>query len=134
MAEAHHLQVQPIHLAANGGALGLDRFTGEPSWYSTYEQQFSSDGAAGRLVSWHSFDTSWDSWEMHPSGDEVVLCVNGAIELVQDLDGRLVITSLAPGQWVVNKAGTWHTANVAEGSATSCVFITSGFGTQHRSR
>ena len=134
MAEAHHLQTYPIHLAANGEALELDRFTGEPWWYAAYEQQFSSDGAAGRLVSWHSFDSSWDSWEMHPQGDEVVLCVNGAIELIQELDGRLVTTPLAPGQWIVNKAGTWHTANLTEGSTTSCVFITSGLGTQHKAR
>jgi hypothetical protein len=71
---------------------------------------------------------------MHPGGDEVVLCVDGAIELVQDLDGQLLMTPLAKGQWVVNKAGTWHTANVVEGSTASCVFITSGLGTQHKSR
>jgi len=134
MTEAHDLQIYPVHLAANGEALELDRFTGEPLWYASYEQQFSSDGAAGRLVSWHSFDSSWDSWEMHPGGDEVVLCVNGAIELIQDLGGQLLTTPLAQGQWVVNKAGTWHTANVAKDSMASCVFITSGLGTQHRSR
>jgi len=134
MADAHHLETHPLHLGANGGVRELDRFTGEPSWYRSYEVEFASDGAAARLVSWHSFDSSWDSWEMHPGGDEIVVCVDGAIELVQEMDGRHLTTALGPGQWAVNKAGTWHTANVAEGSTTSCVFITSGLGTQHRSR
>lgn len=73
-------------------------------------------------------------WEMHPGGDEIVLCVGGAIELVQELESQLLTTPLGPGQWVVNKAGTWHTANVAGSSTASCVFITSGLGTQYRPR
>ncbi|MFM8847726.1 MAG: cupin [Actinomycetota bacterium] len=134
MVEARHLKLFPLHLAANGGALELDHFTGEPGWYASYEQEFAIDGAAGRLVSWHSFDSSWDMWEMHPRGDEIVLCIEGAIELVQEIDGHSLITCLAPGQWAVNKAGTWHTANLDHGLTATCVFITSGLGTQHRSR
>ena len=134
MGEARHLERYPLHLAANGRALELDRFTGEPAWYASYEQECAIDGAAGRLVSWHSFDSSWDMWEMHPGGDEIVLCVDGAVELVQEVDGHLPTTRLNAGQWAVNKAGTWHTANLDQGATATCVFITSGLGTQHRSR
>ncbi|MEY4230735.1 MAG: hypothetical protein RLZZ362_1584 [Actinomycetota bacterium] len=71
---------------------------------------------------------------MHPSGDEIVLCVEGAIDLIQDDDGAIVSTALSSGQWAINNAGTWHTADVSQGSTASCVFITSGLGTQHRAR
>ena len=134
MGEVRHLEQFPLHLATNGQALELDRFTGKPDWYESYEQEFAIDGAAGRLVSWHSFVSSWDMWEMHPGGDEIVLCVGGVIELVQEVDGHLQLTHLSAGQWVVNKAGIWHTANLDQGSTATCVFITSGLGTRHRSR
>jgi len=134
MDQPQHLHEFPVHLAADGQARGLDRFTGEPLWYAAYEQQSAADGPAGRLVSWHSFDCSWDSWEMHPGGDEIVLCVEGAIELVQEVESGIVKTALGSGQWAINKAGTWHTADVSPGSTASCVFITSGLGTQHRAR
>lgn len=124
----------PLHLSLDGAVVALEQFTGQPDWYMTYEKEWGADGASGRLVSWHSFDRSWDSWEMHPIGDEVVLCVEGSIELVQEIDGAEVSTTLGQGQWAVNPAGTWHTADMREGVSATCVFITSGFGTQHRPR
>ena len=41
-------------------------------------------------------------------------------------------TVLEAGQYAINDAGTWHTADV-ESEATA-LFITAGLGTQHRSR
>ena len=101
-------------------------------WYMGYGQRHGDDGAEGRLVSMHSFSDPWDVWEMHPNGSEVVLCVDGTIELVQEIDGAEVATTLSKGEYAVNEPGTWHTANVAD-SAT-CIFITAGLGTEHRSR
>ena len=69
---------------------------------------------------------------MHPSGSEVVLCIAGEITLVQELGGQHVRTKLAAGEYAINAAGVWHTADV-EGEATA-VFITAGAGTQHRPR
>lgn len=80
----------------------------------------------------HSFEESWDVWEMHPSGAEVVLCVAGTIELVQEIDGSAVATVLEVGEYAVNAPGVWHTANVTD--QATCVFITAGAGTQHRER
>jgi hypothetical protein len=37
------------------------------------------DGLEVRLVSVFTFGTSWETWEMHPRGSEVVLCIAGAI-------------------------------------------------------
>jgi hypothetical protein len=39
---------------------------------------------------------------------------------------------LKPGQYAINEAGVWHTADV-ERRATA-VFITAGRGTEHRPR
>ena len=84
-------------------------------------------------MSVHTFSKSWDTWEVHPQGSEVVLCTFGSITLHQgNPDGTVSSVRLRPGQYVVNAPGIWHTADV-EGEATA-VFITAGLGTQHRSR
>lgn len=134
MAEPPNLSEFPVHLASDGAVVALPRFTGDGAWYAEYEQRHEADGPSGRLVSWHSFDASWDSWEVHPAGEELVLCVNGRIELIQELDGGARRVVLGPGEWAVNPAGVWHTADVAAGDTASCVFITSGLGTQGRPR
>ncbi len=107
-------------------------FTGM-DWYEGYDARHGGDGAEGRLVSQCSFTESWTSWEMHPAGEEVVICTAGALVLVQEFpDGRVVNTPLGPGEYAINPAGVWHTADV-QGSATA-IFITAGEGTQHRPR
>ena len=70
---------------------------------------------------------------MHPHGDEVVVCLSGAITLVQEMaDGTQTTTPLCAGDYAINPAGVWHTAD-ADGPA-SLLFITAGMGTQHRER
>jgi mannose-6-phosphate isomerase-like protein (cupin superfamily) len=81
----------------------------------------------------HSFRENWTSWEMHPEGDEVVLCLSGAMTLHQEMrDGSEVTVTITAGEYAINPLGCWHTADV-EGEATG-LFITAGLGTQHRGR
>lgn len=101
-------------------------------WYEAYGARHREDGKEGRLVSMHTFDAPWDSWEMHPVGAELVLCTGGSITLVQEIDGDHVRTRLGPGDYAINAPGVWHTADVAE-SATA-VLITAGMGTEVRPR
>jgi len=102
-------------------------------WYEAYAARNAGDGIEGRLVSLHSFATSWTSWEMHPAGDEVVLCTAGEITLIQERpDGGTESVTLRPGDYAINPPGVWHTADVA-GEATA-LFITAGMGTEHRPR
>jgi hypothetical protein len=102
-------------------------------WYEGYGARHAADGAEGRLVSQYTFTEDWTAWEMHPAGDEVVICTHGTMVLVQEFpDGRAVETPLAAGEYAINPASVWHTADVA-GSATA-IFITAGEGTQHRAR
>ena len=120
-----------MHLGLGATAKVQPPFAGM-EWYAAYGARNAADGVEGRLVSMHTFAASWDSWEMHPKGAEVVVCTAGRITLVQDIDGEHVRTVLGPGQYAVNEPGVWHTADV-EDSATA-LFITAGAGTEHRPR
>jgi hypothetical protein len=128
------LSTFPIHLGLGATAEVEPEFTGEMEWYGGYGQRHASDGPEGRLVTMHGFTESWDVWEMHPVGAEVVLCVSGTITLVQEIDGAEVATTITAGEYAVNAPGVWHTADVADGDAPQVLFITAGEGTEHRQR
>lgn len=128
----HDIVEHPIHLGLGATAIVEPLFTGM-DWYAAYEARHAEDGIDGRLVSMYSFSEPWGMWEMHPHGSEVVLCTSGRITLHQEHpDGTTSSVVLGPGQYAVNQAGTWHTADI-EGKAEA-VFITAGSGTQHRPR
>jgi quercetin dioxygenase-like cupin family protein len=130
---AHNIVVNPVHLGRNAAASAEPEFTGAMDWYAAYTERHQSDGVEGRLVSMFTFDKSWEMWEMHPRGSEVVLCTAGRITLLQEHpDGTQNTVVLTPGEYAINAPGTWHTADI-EGDATA-VFITAGLGTQHRPR
>ncbi len=127
------IEAHPIHLGMGATAEIEPAFTGAMEWYAAYTQRHADDGAEGRLVSMHTFSESWDMWEMHPHGSEVVLCTSGSITLHQETkDGAATTVSLGSGQYAVNEPGTWHTADV-NGNAT-VLFITAGLDTRHRPR
>ena len=69
---------------------------------------------------------------MHPAGAEVVVCVEGRMTLIQEIDGEDVRTTLSPGEYAINPPGVWHTADI-HGEAIG-LFITAGVGTQNRAR
>lgn len=122
----------PIHLGLGARAVPQPEFTGM-EWYAGYSARTATDGQEGRLVSMYRFTESWTSWEMHPAGDEVVICVTGEMTLHQEHpDGRRETVRLGPGEYAINPPGVWHTADI--GSEAAAVFITAGEGTQHRER
>lgn len=129
---ARRLEEHPLHLGLGATVVPQPPFTGM-AWYEDYAARHAGDGAEGRLVSLHNFAADWDMWEMHPAGDEVVLCLSGTLVLHQEHgSGRRETVTLRPGEYAVNPPGCWHTADVA-GDA-SALFITAGEGTQHRPR
>jgi mannose-6-phosphate isomerase-like protein (cupin superfamily) len=124
--------IQPVHLGLGAKALAQPPFTGKEC-YAGYSDRVASDGAEGRLVSAYHFSENWDMWEMHPHGDEVVICLDGTITLHQQMtDGREEAVTLSAGDYAINPPGCWHTADV-NGEATA-LFITAGLGTEHRAR
>lgn len=130
---ATNLSRYPVHLGL-GATAGIEpEFTGEGRWYMDYSDRHAADGAEGRLVSLFSFHEPWTTWEMHPNGSEVVVCVSGALVLHQEQpDGSVKKTELAPGEYAIKPPGTWHTADVAR--EATALFITAGMGTQIRPR
>jgi mannose-6-phosphate isomerase-like protein (cupin superfamily) len=128
----HRLDRNPLHLGLGATAIPQPEFTGM-DWYQGYGARTADDGREGRLVSMHTFRESWDSWEMHPEGEEVVLCISGEMTLVQEMpDGAQQRTTIRAGEYAINPPGCWHTADV-EGEATA-LFITAGMGTEGRPR
>lgn len=130
---AYSLAARPVHLGLGAKAVVQPEMTGAMAWYADYEQRAAADGIEGRLVTQFTFDEPWTMWEMHPAGDEMVLCIAGRITLHQEqADGTVTVLELGPGDYAINPPGVWHTADV-EGTATA-VFITAGAGTQHKPR
>ena len=132
MTAPHSLFTHPIHLGLGATAVPQPEFTGM-EWYEGYGQRHAADGREGRLVSLYRFEESWTSWEVHPVGEEVVACLEGAMTLHQEMpDGTKATVKLGPGDYAVNPAGAWHTADV-DGSVLA-LFITPGEGTTNRPR
>lgn len=83
------------------------------------------------LVSHFSFDKDWDSWEMHPNGEELVCLLSGRVTLILEKDDveKTVLLDKSDS-FVLISRGTWHTAKVDVPS--SMLFITYGEGTENR--
>ena len=126
------LSRHPVHLGLGATVRPQPDFTGGMDWYTAYGERHGGDGTEGRLVSLHSFSASWDTWEMHPRGEELVVCLAGRIVLTQETEGQLRTVTLEPHQAVVNPPGVWHTADVS--APATALFITAGWGTEIRPR
>ena len=132
---ARSLETFPIHLGAGATAIPQPEFPRDErvmQWYMDYGARHAADGADGRLVSCYRFTEDWAGWEMHPAGAEVVVCIEGSMTLIQEIDGAQVRTTLSPGDYAINPPGVWHTADI-DGEA-SALFVTAGLGTEIRPR
>ena len=126
------LSEYPVHLGLGATVVREPRFAGGVEWYMGYAERHAADGAEGRLVSMHTFDRAWGTWEMHPKGAELVVCIDGALTLHQEIDGGVRTVCLRKGEAVVNPPGVWHTADCD--AACTALFITAGQGTEIRPR
>ena len=61
---------------------------GRLDWHAGYVEHNGADGVEGRLVSQHSFALPWETWEMHPQGDEMVLCLPGRMSCTRRTRAR----------------------------------------------
>jgi hypothetical protein len=121
----------PAHLGLGATVVREPRFGGM-EWYAGYGQRHANDGVEGRLVSMHTFEKPWDTWEMHPKGAELVVCTAGSITLHQEIDGVVRTVTLRAGEAVINPPGVWHTADV--NATATALFVTAGLGTEVRPR
>jgi mannose-6-phosphate isomerase-like protein (cupin superfamily) len=119
-----------VHLGQGSTATPLPDFEWSAEQVEAYRRRFAADGKEGRLVCVIAQDATWDSWERHPGGEEVVFLISGRVDVVQDIDGTEHVVELRPGDAMVNPTGVWHTARVHEPGLA--LFITPGEGTEHR--
>jgi mannose-6-phosphate isomerase-like protein (cupin superfamily) len=82
------------------------------------------------LVGVYPFDADWPHWEMHPKGHEVLVFLDGRLEMTLDQDGERQVVEAGPGETLLIPPGAWHTARVIEPGRM--LGITYGDGTQHR--
>ena len=90
-------------------------------------------GTFSRLISFFEFGEDWATWEKHPLGDEFVLLIEGAVELVlESKDATSKIEMGEPCSFVIIPRDVWHTANVRR--PAKMLFVTPGEGTEIRPR
>ena len=71
-----------------------------------------------------------DEWEMHPSGDEVLYLLTGALDVVLDEPGGERTVELRAGQGCLVPRGIWH--RLILGRPSDLLFVTPAHGTRHR--
>ena len=71
-------------------------------------------------------------WEMHPSGEEVLCLVSGAVDVVMEDGGGDRVVELQPDAACIVPRGVWHRLVVHQPG--DLLAITYGRGTQHRPR
>ncbi|HEX2590988.1 MAG TPA: cupin domain-containing protein [Rhizomicrobium sp.] len=114
--------------------LGLDgagRVTAMPGGDAFWRNVDKYPAAAGgTLVTVHTGEGDWTSWEMHPHGDEVLVVLEGHARMIFERPDGDEEHALAPGTTLIIPAGTWHMAREQKGLRT--LFITYGKGTSHK--
>jgi quercetin dioxygenase-like cupin family protein len=117
-----------VHLGEGGAATAIpvtDRFWPDLSSGRLPELE------EGRLVTHFSFAGEWDSWEMHPEGEELVVLLSGSVDFILDEGGQeRTIELRGPGAFALVPRGAWHRARAHE--ETTMLFVTPGRGTRHR--
>ena len=84
------------------------------------------------LVGVYPVTADWPHWEMHPKGHEVLVFLEGRVEMTIEEDGERRTVEVGPGSTLVIPPGAWHTARVLEPGRM--LAVTFGEGTQHRPR
>jgi len=87
---------------------------------------------AGRLLSAFALEADIDHWECHPAGEEILLMISGAVEVLLDREGRIDRVLLGAGRMLMVPPGTWHTFDLRVPG--TLLAITPGEGTDHRPR
>ena len=125
---------QAVRLASNfvvlKDNLGADVVEVTPDLYERLDREYG-EFTGHVLIASHAFDDDWPTWEIHPSGDEIVVLVSGDVDLVlAGADGDDVIRMTEPGTFAVVPQNTWHTARIRRHSVM--MFVTPGEGTENR--
>jgi hypothetical protein len=128
-AKLFNLMDVSVALEANGVVTTLDHR--ETMWiYSDYGVY----GEVTRIVSQQQLTQDWTNWEMHPSGDEIVVLLDGDVEVqIEGVAGdRASVVLDRQGSFVRISRGAWHIMNVRKPSRV--ILVTPVAETRQRSR
>lgn len=103
-------------------------FPGGDTYWQTLEAPVDVD--QGRLLCVCPQRASWLVWERHPVGEEVIVLLNGRVDLVLELPEGEKVVSLLPHETVIVPRNVWHRAVVHEPG--DALFITRGAATEHK--
>ena len=85
----------------------------------------------GRLMIASQVSEDAPHWEMHPQGEEMVILISGAVDVVLEApEGERVVALRPAARCCLVPRGLWHRFVVREPG--ELLFITHGEGTQHR--
>lgn len=115
-----------LHLSARGESTLLAG--GAAFWNQTPEvmNQICPD----YLVATFRYSDTWQQWEVHPQGDEVVSVLSGDIELILDQQPSPLHIKMGAGDTYVIPKNVWHRAVVHVPG--DVLHITYGKGTSQR--
>ncbi|WP_044989003.1 cupin domain-containing protein [Sorangium cellulosum] len=123
-----------LHLADGGDALPIEV---RPTFW---QELMSGDSEAadirritdegGWLVIRYPLTEDTPQWEMHPAGDEILVLLSGASDVVLEEQGGERVVALLAGAACKVPQGAWHRILVREPG--DLLSITYGKGTQHR--
>jgi mannose-6-phosphate isomerase-like protein (cupin superfamily) len=83
----------------------------------------------GRLVSGYAIH-DFPHWERHPAGEELVVMLSGAYDIIlQEEDGERTVR-VSAGQAFLIPKNVWHRGVVREQG--DALFVTEGEGTEHK--
>src|SRR5579875_2132064 len=133
MAErAFDLSETYVHLGLGTTVRPLPGFSWSAANMARYLREFSEDRDERRLVGIIQARHTWQHWECHLNGDELVVLLSGKCHVIQEVDDTHNTVTLLPGQAMINPRGVWHTTDVEEPGDS--LFIAGGRRTIYRAR
>lgn len=109
--------------------LGCTEVPVTPSLYKELDARFDGFRSC-LLVAEHAFSTDWETWEVHPHGDELLYLLEGECRIhLLTGDDEQIIRFAGVGAVIRVPAGVWHTARLD--SPCRILFITPGEGTRN---
>ncbi len=90
----------------------------------------SSPAASRSMIGVYPVETDWPHWEMHPEGAEILVLIDGELDMLLEEDGAQRVAPMAAGTTLIVPAGAWHRALVR--APGRLLAVTYGPGTEHR--
>jgi mannose-6-phosphate isomerase-like protein (cupin superfamily) len=119
------LDLEDVFLALDGKGVAT-----ELPGANFMERLGRAPGDMAWLVGVYPMTSDWSHWERHPNGHEILVMLEGRLEMRLDQDGEVSMLMLEAGSTLVVPKGAWHTARVLEPGRL--LGVTYGEGTDHR--